>query len=280
MKKCFWIFPVLLIGFLSSASASDIPSHPLLEQARQAKLERFNYALQHGAKIELTPDGKTFFLLWYPSSKVPGKPVPMFAGLHGHGSWAFDEFFLWHDALEKRGCGILAIQWWLGGDESAEGYLRPREIYKILDQTFHREGVQPGTVLLHGFSRGSANTYPVAALDTYTQNRYFALIIANSGKANADYPPVHEIIQGTYGEKPFEGTHWATFAGGKDPHPERDGIQGMREAGKFIEQYGGTVDLAIEDPSQGHGGFHRNPANTEKALDLFAQKLAENSPAN
>lgn len=270
------LFLFFIASFISPVFAADIPNHPLLEQAKKANPERFNYALQNGVKIELTPDGKTFFLLWYPGGKVPGKPIPMMTGLHGHGSWAFDEFFLWHDTLEKRGYGFFAIQWWLGGGEKMEDYLRPQEIYKILDQTFHQEGVLPGTVLFHGFSRGAANTYPVAALDTHTGNRYFKLIIANSGKANANYPPVQEIIRGTYGEKPFEGTHWVTFAGGCDPNPNRDGVQGMREAGKFIEEYGGTVDLAIEDPNSGHGGFHRNPKNMEKTLDLFDQSLSKN----
>jgi len=51
--------------------------------------------------------------------------------------------------------------------------------------------------------------------------------------------------------------------------PERDGIQGMRETAEWIQKYGGTVDLAIEDPDGGHGGFHRNPKNTNAALDVF-----------
>ena len=41
------------------------------------------------------------------------------------------------------------------------------------------------------------------------------------------------------------------------------------QADAWITRYGGTVDLAIEDPQADHGGFHRRPDNCDKALDVF-----------
>jgi hypothetical protein len=197
----------------------------------------------------------------------------MVVTLHGHGSWAFDEFFLWHKAAQERGYGILALQWWLGQGERFQDYLTPREVFRDEDETLIRLGARPARNLFHGFSRGSANACAVVALDRQAGKNWFALAIANAGKPGLDFPPNRDMDEGRFGPRPLEGTHWVTFAGGKDPHPDRDGIAGMREAAGWIRKHGGTVDRALEDPSAGHGGFHRSPANMDAALRVFQERL-------
>lgn len=268
MKKIL-LFILMWLVMSGSELFADMPSHPLLEQAKKARAPRVKYALDNGAQIGLTPEGKSFYLLWYPEGTNPGEPLPMVVTMHGHDGWAFDDFNVWHTHLKERGYGFLAIQWWLGKGESINDYLLPNEIYRTIDDVLRRENVKPGTALLHGFSRGSANIYPVAVMDRSLQNNYFALFIANAGKANSGYPPIDEIDSGRFGARPLEGSHWVTFAGGKDTEPDRDGIPGMREAGEWIKRHGGTVDLAIEDPEGDHGGFHRRPQNCRAALDVF-----------
>lgn len=267
MKKL--AFLILSALFLAPAAFAELPNHPLLEQARQKRAPRVTYALQNGAEVGLTEDGKSYYLLWFPKGSDSKNPPPMVVTLHGHDGWAFDDFYVWHDFLKQRGYGLLAIQWWLGDGEGIKDYLAPNDIYRTIDEVFRKLAIKPGTALLHGFSRGSTNTYAVAAMDRSLKNDYFALFIANSGRASSNYPPTHEIEQGRFGERPLAGSHWVTYAGAKDTNPERDGIQGMRETGEWIQKYGGTVDIAIEDPDSGHGGFHRNPKNTNAALDLF-----------
>ncbi|MFA6610468.1 MAG: hypothetical protein WCT15_06445 [Candidatus Omnitrophota bacterium] len=267
---------ILLLLLLSTAPAmAELPDHPLIAQAQSEAARRVNYAEANDAIVELTADGKIFYVLWLPEGATPEDPPPMIVTIHGHGSWAFDEFYLWHKAAKARGYGILAIQWWLGKGDSMRDYLIPQEIYRAIDQVLNREHVKPGTVLFHGFSRGSANSYAVAALDNTRGGNYFALIVANAGKPGIDYPPNREIEQGLYGREPLRGTHWVTFAGGQDIHPERDGIAGMREAAEWIRRYGGTVDIMIEDKNAGHGGFHQDPVNMNAALDIFEERLKE-----
>jgi hypothetical protein len=62
--------------------------------------------------------------------------------------------------------------------------------------------------LFHGFSRGSANTYAVAAFDNHSGNRYFGMIISNSGSAEDDYPVNKDITGGKFGTMPYSNTHW------------------------------------------------------------------------
>jgi len=254
---------------------AELPKHPLLEQAESQCAQRLSYAKENHARIELTPDGKSFYVLWLPEGVSPANPPPMIVTIHGHGSWAFDEFYLWHRAAKERGYGILAIQWWLGQGEKFQDYLTPHEIYRIIDQVLTREQIKPMTVLFHGFSRGSANSYAVAAFDRNTGKDYFALIVANAGKPERDFPPVRDIEDGRFGQTPLQGTHWVTFAGGRDPYPEKTGIYGMRQAAEWIRKYGGIVDRAIEDENAGHGGFHQNPDNMRSALEVFDKRLAE-----
>lgn len=256
------------------ALAAELPNHPLIEQAKKERGPRVQYALANGAEAELTSDRKSFYLTWFPEGTDPAK-VPILVTMHGHASYAFEDFQVWHKYLKARGYGFLAIQWWLGGGEETEDYLKPEEMYRTFDQVLKKWNVTPGRALLHGFSRGSANIYPVAALDRQTGNNHFCLFIANAGRANPNYPPVRQIEQGVFGEKPFEGTRWITYAGGKDTNPNRDGFPAMRETGKWLKKYGGTVELAIEDPAFGHGGFHMNGKNCSSALDVFDKILKE-----
>jgi hypothetical protein len=261
----------ILLGLFFSITTvfAEILNHPLIEKARQERMNRFQYALANGAQVALTADGKSYYILWLPEGRNFNNLPPMVVTLHGHDGYAFDDFYVWHHFLKERGYGVLAIQWWLGKGEATSDYLLPNEIYRIIDQTFRELQVKPGTALLHGFSRASTNIYAIAAIDRSTKNDYFALFIANAGRASSDYPPTHEIEQGRFGNQPFAGSHWVTFAGGKDPNPDRDGVVGMRETADWIESYGGSVDLAIEDPDAGHGGFHQNPKNANAALDIF-----------
>ena len=266
-----WLI-LLFLGSLSGAVpafAAPLPSHPLIEQAQEQRGPRVKYALDNGAQVGLTSDGKSYYLLWLPGGYDPGKLPPMIATMHGHDGWAFDDFYVWHQVLKERGYGLLAVQWWLGKGEDIQDYLLPDEVYRAIDDVFRGLKVSPGAAMLHGFSRGSANIYPVAAMDRSLKRDYFSLFVANSGQANSNYPPVREIETGRFGEKPFLGTHWVTYAGEKDVNPDRDGVRAMRRTAEWIEKYGGTVDLAIEDPQGDHGGFHRRPENCDKALDVF-----------
>ncbi len=264
---------LFLALFTLPARAEDPKLPPLVAQGRDADPHRYQFALDKGAQILPTSDGKSFYILWLPETKKGAEHPPMIATIHGHDGFAFNEFFLWYPEAKKRGMGILAIQWWLGKGERPQDYLSPDEVYAVVEDVFEKEGMMEGSSLFHGFSRGSANSYAVGANDTHSGKRYFSLFVANSGKPSLDYPPNMAIERGEYGEKPLTGTHWVTYAGAKDTNPERDGFEGMRGAGEWIRQHGGVVDLALEDPNGDHGGFHKNPANMAKALECFEKRL-------
>lgn len=101
----------------------------LLAQARAAEPTRYQFALAQGAQIMPTHDGKSFYVLWFPPHFQTAPRRVMIATLHGHASWAFDEFYLWQPYAAQRGYAILALQWWFGGGEAMNDYYLPLAMF-------------------------------------------------------------------------------------------------------------------------------------------------------
>jgi len=266
------LFLLVLAGAGSEVRGATEPPQTeprLLEQARAADPERYRFALDRGAQILPTPDGRSFYVFWAPAHWKASQRHPILVTLHGHASWAFDELYLWYPAAAKRGFAILALQWWFGQGESSWSYYLPQEMYPVMETILRGYGVLAGTALLHGFSRGSANVYALTALDQGSGNRFFKLTIANAGGAAPDFPFNVAISNGSYGQGAFAGTHWVLFCSEQDENPKRDGCPAMRNTRQWLESFGGQVDLFLEEFKQGHGGFHQNPRNVNLALDAF-----------
>ena len=272
MNKYF--VQIILIGILMNAAGNTHAAPPvpharkgsaeLLAQAKEADQQKYQEFVAHGGKIVETEDGRSFYLLLSPSPDAP-----IVVSLHGHDAWAFDDYSAWAKELSQKGYGLLALQWWFGQGNSPRDYYSPQELYRLLEQALRKEGLTGRKLLLHGFSRRAANIYGVVALDRRTGNNFFPVIIANSGQAATDFPINQDIDRGKFGSSAFAGTHWVLFCGGKDPNPDQSGCAGMARTKTWIEDKGGRVDLFINDPTAGHGGFHRNPQNVAKALNFF-----------
>jgi len=250
----------------------DLNQLPLFNQAKVEAPERYDFAVAKGAQFVPTSDGRSFYVMWTPKDFESAARRPMIITLHGHGSWALDEFYLWQPYAEQRGYGIIALQWWFGDGEAVSDYYQPDEIYAIFEKGLKDQRIEPGKALFHGFSRGSANSYAVTAIDRQA-SRFFGLTISNSGGMVSNYPPNIDIINGKYGAVPFEGAHWVMYCGEKDTNPSRDGCVAMQAARDSVTGLGATVDLLIDDPARGHGGFHSEPANVNRALDVFEQLI-------
>lgn len=235
----------------------------LYQQAQQGRF--YSHAEKLKPELISTSDGKSFLVVW---RAVPA-PKHWIVSLHGSHGFATDDLALWSDDLKGRDVGFVGMQWWKGRGDETEDYYTPKEIYQEIDLVLTKLGVSPGSAMLHGFSRGSANSYAVAALDAGRGKHYFSLFVASSGGVGLNYPPTRAIGTGEYGQQPLTGTKWITVAGARDPHPDRDGVEGMRAAAKWLQQQGAVVLESIEDPNEGHGALQRNPTNLKRVLDRF-----------
>lgn len=248
-------------------------SASLMAQAQLAKPSRYAYTTTQGAEIRATSDNRAFTVWWQPTAG--NAPNGVIVILHGHGSWAVDEFALWHPYAQTRGYAILALQWWFGAGETTADYYAPNDMYPLISRLLADKGVRTGTVLFVGYSRGSANSYAVAALDhSSTGQRYFGLVLSNAGGVAQDYPPNQAIVAGAFGPAPYAGLSWAMYCGELDPDPTMNGCPAMTAARDWVTRYGANVVLFIDDPTGDHGGFMTHSANVETALNTYATVLS------
>jgi hypothetical protein len=254
---------------LLAPTATPAPAAGLaeFERAKALAAGRYQFALRQGAQFLATPDGRSFYVLWYPPGAGPANPPPIVVTLPAAGAGAFDEFFLWQPYAAERGYGLIALQWKFEG-----GSYAPAEAYHNLTGLLAQQNVGTGNVLLHGYGEGAALTYGLTALDRESGNFYFRLALANAGGAAEDAPLNVEISNGAFGPQPFAGSHWVLYCGRADPRPERDGCPAMQRARNWIVRFGGTVTDFIADAG-GHGGFQQKAGNVNTALDAFAGLL-------
>ena len=273
MRRFFLLVVILrLLSLPSNGGASSLPPEAAgLYQKAQETGRFFATAAKLNPEIRPTTDGKSFLLIW----KGSAAPQRWIVSLHGAGKpargFATDDLAIWHPHLQDRAVGLVCLQWWLGTGDGSRDFLTPEQIYREIDRVLQSLGVGPNTAMLHGFSRGSANSYAVAALDAGRGKRYFALNVASSGGVALDYPPNRALLAGTFGERPLTGTRWITVAGARNPQPDRDGIAGMKRTADWLKEQGAIIVESIEDPSSGHGALHLNPQNARRVLDLFLQ---------
>lgn len=266
MKYSLYSFTfVIVLPFLHASAQADSAS--LLSQAQAANPVRYQFAVDKGAEIRSTTDNKAFTVWWQGSSTTA--PVGTIVTLHGHDSYATDEFYLWQPYAEARNYAILALQWWFGANESTSDYYTPQDMYPLISALLAEKGVRPGSVMFVGFSRGSTNTYAVTAHDAVRGSHYFGMTLSNAGGAASDYPPNMDINAGLFGSQPFSGMKWAMYCGENDPNPTGSGCPAMTAARDWVTGLGATSVLFIDDAVGTHGGFMLNSANVETALKTF-----------
>ena len=240
----------------------------LMALMKKDDASHYDQAIKAGVKFYPTADGESFYGYWAPSNFSP-KTDGFVVTLPGHDAFASTGFTVWQPSIAApRNYGIIALQWWFGTGETANDYLTPSAIYPIIQQAISDRGVSGAKVLFEGFSRGAGNTYPIVAMDKASASPLFFMTIADSGSKHDDYPPVADINNLVYGDKPFANTHWILYCGGLDPDPD-SGCKGMGVTETWLKGYGATIDLFIQDAEGDHGGFSTRIENTNKALALY-----------
>ncbi|MBI4826538.1 MAG: hypothetical protein HY807_09000 [Nitrospirae bacterium] len=268
MKIFSAIIIVLILSSQSfSADIDQLTGNAAEVYKRAQNGRRFADSVKLNPEIIPTSDGRSFIVVW----KASDKKVPAYwiVSLHGSHGFATDDLAIWCPNIKNRDVGLISLQWWIGTDDTGKSYYKPMQIYSEIDIALRKIGVKPDSVMLHGFSRGSANSYAVAALDAGRGKHYFSLIVASSGGVNLDYPPTRSIVEGAFGDHPLLNTRWITVAGARDLNPDRDGITGMRRTTAWLREQGATVIESIEDPNEGHGALMLNTKNARHVLDLF-----------
>lgn len=265
--KIFWLLALLSLALAQPTFAQSNLTGYAAELFKKAQTGK-SYATAATLDPEYLPtsDGQSFLTVWRATGA--NAPKRWIVSIHGREGFATDDLAIWSLHLKGRDVGLVTVQWWIGDDNTRESYYTPEQVYREIDRALEQLGVTPGTVLFHGFSRGSANSYAIAAIDHGRGKKYFALNVASSGSVALNYPPTRAITNGDYGDHPLRGTRWVTCAGAHDKEVE-GGIDAMRRTVAWLKEQGATVEMSIEDPNLGHGALVMNPKNAQRLLDLF-----------
>lgn len=201
-------------------------------------------------------------------SPTPGPRTRLLVTLHGTAGHASAELYWWAPRVQAiRDClgvdlGIVAVQY---HDESAPddaGYLSIEsttggepDLERLVDTVLSAERdagrAAPGGHLFHGFSRGSANMYPLAVLDGATGQRWGTRFIADAGAWPLGTPGPSPIADAVAARRTdaLAGVSFYVFYGAQDHDPDRGATQ--RNAADVVRMLGGEATV-VEDPTGCH----------------------------
>jgi pimeloyl-ACP methyl ester carboxylesterase len=254
------LFLLFFLTFFVSARESDLrgEAKKLFEKSKSMQPMMRSFDFPH--EVVPTSDQKSFYAIFKPEGPPPKYWIVC---LHGSVSFAFGDLAAWLNKVWGHDTGIIALQWWIGPNDQWEDYYTPKEIYREISKILEKEKVKPQSVMLVGFSRGSATTYPVVAMDNQNK-KYFLLNIASSGSVEPETERIKSIPKGA-----LKNTKWLTVAGKLDFDPNQGGIPAMRKTASWLKDQGAVVIESIEDQTSGHGALLRNEKNAYHVLEKF-----------
>lgn len=205
--------------------------------------------------------GNRYYAAWFPSSWASSSTRRVLVGLHGTGGapeteWSVD----WKDIVSARGWAYVGLKY---VDDSNGVHDDDATIYANLKSTIDDLTASCAfgspSLFLIGFSRGSAETFPVAYRDL-KDRRLFAAIGSNSGSWTPGGPmvPVMEALVARGETTAYSGARFWMYCGALDSANGFPMCDGMKLARSFITSYSGHVERLYEDPTGGHGGLAKN----------------------
>jgi predicted esterase len=195
-------------------------------------------------------------------SMSPKRPNGLIVAVHGHNGLASHEYRSWQPYAESHHLGLVAVEWQTKWGRNAQ-FLDTNATYGMIRRAVAREGVEPGHVLLHGFSQGSHESFALTKLD-HARGHLFAMTLAESGGYGGP----------TGAAAALTGTRWDIYCAGHDPWPDLSGCPSMRRAQAALKRSGATVNRFMVDSPAAHGGFLKNPRDVDLVLGDFARLLA------
>lgn len=210
-------------------------------------------------------DGNTYFVYGAPKGQNNKDTKRIVISLPGHGTTADDGYKAWKGHIEDGEYALAEFNWWNGTGEKTTDYYSPVAVMRQARAFLDKQGYDDNdVVVLHGFSRGSANTYAVIAQDRLAQGHVFDAVISNAGKYQADFPLANPALSSQQITELYTGIPWVLVCGGLDENPSRDGCPGMTETKSFLTSHGAKVLALLTDPNSGHGAFHRSTLKLPK----------------
>src|SRR5262245_2663300 len=132
MRWLVILFGIALMGPPKSTGAETALVGRAAELYQQAATGKF-YAAAARLHPDIFPtsDGKSFFVVWQPTTNAPGHWIVSLPGTHG---FATDDLALWQPQVRDRNIGLICMQWWLGSGDATTSYYTPEQLYREIER--------------------------------------------------------------------------------------------------------------------------------------------------
>ncbi len=262
----------------TAASKPVQQSASVVEPSKQTVAEKAPDApstLESPAKVQ-TVDGKQYLYYGYPAGHNNASPKKVLVTIHGTGGNASEDYNVWRPAITGTGFALASLNWWDGEGDATSDYNTPAQVVSYIHDFLKTQGyTQKDTIVFEGFSRGSANSYSIVALDKASTDSYIdAAVSSSGGQTDAYFNMTTTTIAAKQLPTIYKGVYWILACGGKDPNPERDGCTAMQKSATFVEAKGATVLGILSDDAAAHGALNTSTKNlTKQMFDLITAKL-------
>jgi len=205
--------------------------------------------------------GSKYYAMWFPSNWASTSTRRVMVDLHGTGGAPETEWALgWKDIVSQRGWGWIGLKYvndatGVHDDETAM-YANLKTL--LTDVAASCDFGSPSMFLV-GFSRGSAQSFPIAYLDL-KDRRYFKAVGNNSGAWLLDgaMTPTMQGIVTRNETTAYAGSKFWMYCGARDLEHGYPMCDEMTNAKTFITSHAGIVERLYQDPTGGHGGLSKN----------------------
>jgi len=196
-----------------------------------------------------------YYLVRFPDDWDTVADRKVVISLHGTGGCAEWMLNRWYQASSSgHSWALVALQYY---DSEGEQYDGDEIIYQnleaVLDDLQAHCPIAGSDVFYHGFSRGSANSYPVAIHDR-AGRRAFSAFIADSGCSVLFHPTLRDQPADA-----LAGARFWMWCGENDvstvDHSRMTCDIMEEDMRPYIEDHGGQVDALVREEGAGHGMF-------------------------
>lgn len=225
----------------------------------------------YGAGGGIKAVGSKYYAAYFPSGFATSARRRVMVALHGTGGSPEAEWNDWQAQVQARNWGYLGLKYL---DDATGAYDDELTIYAniktMIDDVRASCDLANTALFLVGFSRGSAESIPVAYLDL-VDRRLVTAVGNNSGAwapGGAPPPPLPEVAA-RGNRTAMSGLKYWMYCGELDFVQGWSMCDGMVGARDFLQTYGATVAALYRDPSGTHGGLTRNSSAMSQMFSYF-----------
>lgn len=211
--------------------------------------------------------GNQYAGTWAPTGWSAQPTRRVLVALHGTGGFPELEWKDWRPFLDDGTWAMVALSY-RHGQQYDPAQTTYGNIKTLVNDMLGACGTDTAVDLV-GFSRGSANTFPITYLDRRDHGPIRGAIATSGAWSASDPlpPPLNTLADNP---SAMDGVQMWGWCGEADIDNGRSRCDQMTSAFAWVTQHGGTVSTLRRAPGLGHADFPKDPDGVRAALTWLA----------